>query len=152
VPANYPNSGRAENGAQAASTLFRYIYLFRSKISKAVLLSTFAPIVRLLQANDNVVHSYAAITIERLLALHLPSGPLLVPADVSQHLEHLLTLLFQALAKEDSTENEYLMKCVMRVIVFVRAQIMPIAGHCLDWCASAGRCPPIHARAPVLAV
>jgi exportin-2 (importin alpha re-exporter) len=64
-------------------------------------------------------------------------GPLLAPADVRAHLQELLRLLFAALRKADSTENEYLMKCVMRVIVFVGPEIVPIAGDCLDWCAPA---------------
>jgi Cse1 len=50
----------------------RYVYLFRSKLGKAALLEAFPAFVRLLQADSNVVHSYAAIVIERLLALHMP--------------------------------------------------------------------------------
>ena len=100
-------------------------------------MDTFPKVVRLVGADSNVVHSYAAIAIERLLALTIAGTPLFAPADVSQHLEGLLKLLFEALGKEDSTENEYLVKCVMRVVTFVGPQIVPIAGQCLDWCAAA---------------
>ena len=112
----------------------RYLYLFRSKLPKADVLAAFPAVVKLLGADSNVVHSYAAIALERLLALQLPAGPLLAPADVTDQLQPLLQGLFGALGKEDSTENEYVMKCVMRVLVFVGPQIVPIAGDCLDWC------------------
>lgn len=89
--------------------------------------------MRLLQAENNVVHSYAAIVIEKLLALRIQRQPRFVPADVSQHLTQLLQLLFAALGKPDSTENEYLIRAVMRVVAFVGPQIIPVAGGCLDW-------------------
>lgn len=137
----------------------RYIHLFRSRLPKQKLLAAFPTVMRLLQSDSNVVHSYAAIVIERLLALRVPSAPaaaaaaaagapaaaaaggmqmypLLVPADVSGHLQQLLELLFAALRKEDSTENEYVMRALMRVIVFVGAQIIPVAQLCLDLYAS----------------
>lgn len=126
---------QGDDGQQSRPAPCRYIYLFRSKLSKALLVDTFPKIVRLVGADSNVVHSYAAIALERLLALHVAGSPLLAPADVSRHLEGLLKLLFEALGKEDSTENEYLVKCVMRVVTFVGPQIVPIAGQCLDWCA-----------------
>lgn len=107
----------------------------RSQLSKETLLAAFPVVVRLLQSRANAVHSYAAIVIEKLLSLNLPTGPLFQPGDVSAHLQAVLQGLFAALAMEDSRENEYLMKCVMRVIVFVGPQIVPIAGDCLGWCA-----------------
>jgi exportin-2 (importin alpha re-exporter) len=122
----------------------RYLYLFRSRLPKAKLLAAFPVVMRLLQADSNVVHSYAAIVLERLLALRVPAAagaaaaqqPLLVPADVSGHLPQLFQLLFSTLGKPDSTENEYVMRCVMRVIMFVGPQIVPVAQGCLDWCAA----------------
>ena len=67
-------------------------------------------------------------------------GPLFAPADVEAHLQTCLQLLFAALSKPDSTENEYCMKAVMRIIVFVGPRIVPIAGDCLDWCAYMHAC------------
>jgi exportin-2 (importin alpha re-exporter) len=108
--------------------------VFRSTISKDRLLGAFPTLVRLLQADSNVVHSYSAIVVERLLTLRIARQPLLVPADVSQHISQLLQSLFAALSKPDSTENEYLMRCIMRVINFVGPDIASVAGACLDWC------------------
>ena len=44
----------------------------------------------------------------------------------------LLTNLFQAFTLGDSAENEYLMKCVMRVIAFSGADVKPVATICLQ--------------------
>lgn len=109
------------------------MYLFRSKIPKEKLLEAFPIVMRLLQADNNVVHSYASIVIEKFLALKIERQPLFVAADVSQHLNQLLQLLFSSLGKPDSTENEYLIRAVMRVVAFVGPQIIPVAGGCLDW-------------------
>jgi hypothetical protein len=130
--------------AALTSAMCRYIYIFRSKLSKPLLVETFPKIVRLVAADSNVVHSYAAIAAERLLALHINGTPLLTQQDVSEHLQELLKLLFEALGKEESTENEHLVKCVMRVINFVGPQIVPIADQCLDWCAFSNVCEHIH--------
>jgi exportin-2 (importin alpha re-exporter) len=111
--------------------------MFRSKLSKPLLVDTFPRIVNLVASDSNVVHSYAAIAAERLLALHINGEPLLTQQDVSQHLQQLMKLIFESLGKVDSTENEYLVKCVMRVINFVGPQIVPIADQCLDWCVPA---------------
>ena len=110
----------------------RYITLFRSKLSKDLLKQVFPNVVALLLAESNVVHSYAAITIERLLALKISGQPLFVPADVASCLEQLLSNLFAAFEKPDSATNEYVMMCVMRVISFVGPQIIPVADICMD--------------------
>lgn len=44
-------------------------------------------------------------------------------SELSPLLEPLLTNLFGAFGKPESGENEYLMKCVMRVIIFVGPQV-----------------------------
>lgn len=46
-------------------------------------------------------------------------------ADLQAQLEPLLNGLFGAFSKPESGENEYVMKCVMRLIVFVGPQVGP---------------------------
>lgn len=129
-----PELGTAELDVRPVlkADALRFVTLFRSTLSKALLLEAFPQVVRLLGAESNVVHSYAAICIERLLALKIGGAPLFAPPDVASQLQHLLTLLFSAFEKDDSGENEYLMKCVMRIISFVGPQIIPVASVCLD--------------------
>lgn len=47
----------------------KFLTTFRTQIPKADVLSVFPGIVRLLGSDSNVVHSYAAVCIERLLSL-----------------------------------------------------------------------------------
>ena len=44
-------------------------------------------------------------------------------ADLQAQLEPLLKSLFGAFQQPDSAENEYVMKCVMRLIIFVGPQV-----------------------------
>ena len=73
----------------------------------------------MLGAESNVVHSYAAIAIERLLSLRQAGAPRFQPAELASWLQTLLERLFGAFAFPDSAENEYVMKAIMRVISFV---------------------------------
>lgn len=85
----------------------------------------------LLGSESNVVHSYAAIAVDRLLAMREPAGgvagaaaagrggPRFQPSDLAPLLQPLLEKLFAAFKFPESGENEYLMRAVMRVIAFV---------------------------------
>jgi exportin-2 (importin alpha re-exporter) len=47
----------------------KYLTTFRSLISKADAIAVFPHVVRALNSDSNVVHSYAAIAVERLLSM-----------------------------------------------------------------------------------
>ena len=49
--------------------------------------------------------------------------PRFTPADLQSHLSPMFENLFLAFQKLESGENEYLMKCVMRVITFVGQEV-----------------------------
>ena len=49
------------------------------------------------------------------------------PLDLAPVLPQLLERLFGALYHPDSSENEYLMKCIMRVLSFMGPDIKPVA-------------------------
>ena len=57
--------------------------------------------------------------------------PRFTPADLSAHLSPLFENLFLAFQKPESAENEYLMKCVMRVITFVGTDVRPSCPYAL---------------------
>ncbi len=46
----------------------KFVTIFRAQLPKTALLEIFPLVVALLKSDSNVVHSYAAILIERLLA------------------------------------------------------------------------------------
>ena len=52
----------------------KFVITFRSQLSKAAILAAFPLLVALLQSESNVVHSYAAILVERLLTSKASSG------------------------------------------------------------------------------
>ena len=49
--------------------------------------------------------------------------PRFTPANLQSHLSPMFENLFLAFQKPESGENEYLMKCVMRVITFVGQEV-----------------------------
>jgi exportin-2 (importin alpha re-exporter) len=79
-----------------------------------------------------VVHSYAANAVERLLALKDNGQPRFAPGDLAPLLSALLEHLFAVFKVEESKENEYAMKAVMRIITFVGPQIAAAAQPCLS--------------------
>ena len=126
----------------------------------------FQRLVVLLGSDANVVHTYAAVAVERLLAqkvrliksstcqyFHSPLTFTLDKVhvaclvwvafiaempftaqeggqqrfqvqDLAPLLEPLLSALFSAFNKPDSAENEYVMRCIMRVIGFVGPEVI----------------------------
>lgn len=50
--------------------------------------------------------------------------------DLAPVLQPLLAALFTAFGKPDSAENEYVMRCIMRVIGFVGPEVILIKLYC----------------------
>lgn len=110
----------------------KFVTTFRSLLPKETCLALFPSIIALLGSEFNVVHSYAALAIERLLSLKEKGHLRFSPADLSSCLQPLLDRLFSGFKLPESAENEYLMKAVMRVIGFVGTGIAPVAVVCLQ--------------------
>ncbi|KAK9453824.1 Cse1-domain-containing protein [Dipodascopsis uninucleata] len=115
----------------------KFIHTFRNQLTKQQLMEAFPVLTSMFSSTEYVVYTYAAITIERILSIrHNSSAPgstaptfLFGKEDVSPVAEQLLTSLFQLIEKGDTpeklAENEFLMRCVMRVIVTSREAIEP---------------------------
>lgn len=94
----------------------KYVITFRGVLPKEILLKCFPPVCALLKSKSNVVHSYAALAIEKLLTVRTANGTLLfTPQEISPLRERLYNNLFAALNLSGSSENEYVMKAIMRV-------------------------------------
>ncbi|EOA26521.1 hypothetical protein CARUB_v10022574mg [Capsella rubella] len=110
----------------------KFLTLFRSHIPKPFAMQLFPELVRFLKAESNVVHSYAASCIEKLLVVKEEGGKgnRYSAGDISPFLLQLMTNLFDALKFPESEENQYLMKCIMRVlgIADISAEV---AGPCI---------------------
>ena len=111
-----PNDGAAILKADA----IKFASMFRQQLPDDALNVVLPLIINHLQAKSYVVHTYAAAWLERVLAMKRPDNKSLYrvnPQMIQQNLETMLSSLFQIITRNDYPENEYLMKCVMRVIV-----------------------------------
>ena len=121
-----------------AADALRFATLFRATLPTPALLALLPPAIACLGAPANVLHSYAALFVDRLLSSRVPAAgaaaggaagalapagaqpppgtPRVTPADLAPHLAPLLDALFAALDLPDSGENEYLMRAIVRVL------------------------------------
>eukprot|EP00897_Mesotaenium_endlicherianum_P004221 jgi/Mesen1/3827/ME000207S02837 len=108
----------------------KFLTTFRGQIPKAATLELLPRLIAFLGAESNVVHSYAANCIERMLVVRDPGGqPRFAPADLAPFTERILLALFNALQLPDSGENQYVMKCIMRVVSC--ADVRHLAPQCI---------------------
>ena len=110
----------------------KYLYLFRSLITKEQWQSVLPLLVNRLGDSNYVVHTYAAIVLERVLYLTEDTGKSVVdPSNITplskDLLEHLFSLIENDKAPEKVQENEYLMRCVMRVLIVIKEAVSPVA-------------------------
>ncbi|PWW80395.1 Cse1-domain-containing protein [Tuber magnatum] len=99
----------------------KYLYTFRSQLTKSQISDAFPLLARHFESPNYVVYTYTAITVERLLAMTSDGEPLFHPEDLGPYakdlFENLFRLIEQGVTPEKIQENEYLMRCVMRVII-----------------------------------
>ncbi|EZF68649.1 hypothetical protein H105_08670 [Trichophyton soudanense CBS 452.61] len=122
----------AETGVQPILKVdaIKYLYSFRSIITKDQWREIMPLLVKHLASSDYVVYTYAAIAVERVFVLTDASGAQIVPAsDITPLAGQLLEHLFQLVQKESSApkvqENEFIMKCIMRVLVVIKDAAVP---------------------------
>lgn len=111
----------------------RYISTFRQQLPRDVLLKTLPHLMRYLASSVPVVNTYSAHALEKILTLKAPNSKdyLINRFDLKPHLETLLNNLFN-LIQPVTGENEYIMKCLMRVCVVIQDEIMPYVGVTLS--------------------
>jgi exportin-2 (importin alpha re-exporter) len=115
----------------------KYLYTFRSQLTKEQWQAAFQPLVQNMGASNYVVYTYAAIAVERLLYLTDNSGSRIFGrADIEPFAKDLLEHLFKLMEKESSPpkmqENEFLMRCIMRVLIVMNTGIQAFDDMVLD--------------------
>jgi exportin-2 (importin alpha re-exporter) len=109
----------------------KYLYTFRSQLTKAQWSAAFPPLVKNLASSNYVVYTYAAIAVERVLVLtndaneHIFGKEEVEPFS-KDLLEYLFKLVEQDPAPEKVQENEFLMRCVMRILIVLKEGILPV--------------------------
>ena len=129
--ANIANDLISESGVEPILKVdaIKYLYTFRSQMSREQWRDAFPLLVKHLGSSNYVVYSYAAIAIERVLALTDEARrPIVTQTDVApvskDLLEHLFHLIVKHPAPEKIQENEFLMRCVMRVLIIIRDDVV----------------------------
>ncbi|POS76247.1 importin alpha re-exporter [Diaporthe helianthi] len=115
----------------------KYLHNFRSQLTKDQWLAAFQPLIKNLASEEYVVYTYAAIAVERVLYLSNDSGEhLFSRADIEPVAKDLLDHLFNLVEKDKTPpkmqENEYLMQCIMRVLIVINTGVRPIIDGVLD--------------------
>ncbi|KAF2810847.1 Cse1-domain-containing protein [Mytilinidion resinicola] len=108
----------------------KYVYVFRSQLTPQYWHVAFPLLVNHLGSSNYVVYTYAAIAVERALFMTDDTRQPIIPkpdvVSLSKNLlSHLFTLIQKDSAPEKIQENEFLMKCVMRVLIFIREGVLP---------------------------
>uniref|UniRef100_A0A671NVY1 Exportin-2 n=1 Tax=Sinocyclocheilus anshuiensis TaxID=1608454 RepID=A0A671NVY1_9TELE len=104
----------------------KYVMTFRSQLPKEQLLEAVPLLVAHLQTESIVQHTYAAHSLERLFTMRgANNATLITPAEMAPFTEQLLNNLFKALAIPGSSENEYIMKAIMRSFSLLQDAIVP---------------------------
>lgn len=102
----------------------KYIMTFRNQLTKEQLVTTIPLLVDHLKNPNVVVYTYAAITVDRLFSMTSFSDSMYAPVfnkhDIQPYASDLLTNLFTLIlanqVPEKLSENEFLVKSVMRVL------------------------------------
>lgn len=115
----------------------KYLYTFRSLITKEQWHDAFPLLVKHLGSSEYIVYSYAAIALERVMALtDEHNQPMISEDDVrslaGQLLQHLFARIEKSTEPARLQENEFLMRCVMRVLIVIRDGVIPITDIVLD--------------------
>ena len=114
----------------------KFLYTFRSQLTREQWTAAFPPLVKNLASSNYVVYTYAAIAVERVLFLTNDAGQHVFGKDevspfAKDLLEHLFQLIEKDSAPEKIQENEFLMRCVMRVLIVIRDGVLPIVDDIL---------------------
>lgn len=108
------------------SDALKFVMIFRSLLGPQTIVACIPHLIRHLQAESVVVHSYAACAIEKILIMRDDSNSLLVTSTVlAPFTNDLLGGLFGTLALAGSQENEYVMKAIMRSFNTLQGATMP---------------------------
>ncbi|KAM3504622.1 hypothetical protein MY10362_003440 [Beauveria mimosiformis] len=114
----------------------KFLYTFRSQLNMEQWKQAIGPLVRNLNSSNYVVYTYAAIAVERVLYLTDDNGNRTFNReDVEPLSKDLLDHLFKLIEKDHSPaklqENEFLMRCVMRILIVIKDGAAPVLDNAL---------------------
>lgn len=136
---NILNDLMAESGVEPIIKVdaIKYLYTFRSQLTRDQWLAAFPLLVKNLASSNYVVYTYTAIAVERVLSLTNDSNQhILGQQEIVPYSDELLSHIFDLLLSDPTPakvqENEFLMRCVMRVLIIIREGVLPIVDKVLE--------------------
>lgn len=110
----------------------KYLYVYRSILSAEQWQAAFPLLVQHLNSDNYVVYTYAAIAVDRALHLTNEQRQPIIPRESivplsKDLLQHLFKLITKDTKPEKVQENEFLIKCVMRVLIVIRESVASIS-------------------------
>ncbi|KAK9511317.1 hypothetical protein O3M35_005891 [Rhynocoris fuscipes] len=109
----------------------RYLIKFRSVLPPQILIASLQNIIRHILADNVVVRSYAACTIEKMLVVRHNTALLITEQTLAPLAGDLLKSLFQSFSFKGSEENEYVMKAIMRSFATLQESVIPYLAELL---------------------
>lgn len=109
--------------------VIKVICVFRALLPSPMLLHVLPHLVRYLQSKHVVIQTYAAMCIERFLTIKesgsTTKNPLMKISknDIIPHFQPLFGGLFAVLENPTLSENDYVMKCIMRALIVIGEDI-----------------------------
>lgn len=126
------NAGNTAEFPILKSDCVKYILTFRSQLPPAMVKAAFPYLVHFLKFPAVVLHTYSAAAIDKALIMKDANGSaLLKQTDLAAVTEDLLKNLFGAFDFPGSSENEYVMKAVMRSFSALQESVVPYLAHLL---------------------
>jgi exportin-2 (importin alpha re-exporter) len=103
----------------------KFLMTFRTVLGQQIV-GTIPQVIRHLQSDSYVVHSYAGCNLEKMLIMKDSAGnPLVSQETLAPFATDIVGGLFTALDKPNSNENEYIMKAIMRTFSTLNEHTMP---------------------------
>ncbi|KKA27869.1 hypothetical protein TD95_003231 [Thielaviopsis punctulata] len=115
----------------------KYLYTFRSQLSRDQWKGAFPHLIKCIGSSNYIIYTYAAIAVERLLFLTDDSGQAILSRDdiegfASDLLQHLFKLIERDSSPTKLQENEFLMRCVMRILIVLKDKVVAVMPTVLE--------------------
>jgi exportin-2 (importin alpha re-exporter) len=115
------------------ATAVKFVMTFRNQFSKEQLVALTPLLITHLASPIVVVHTYAAMTIERIMTTKDETKqPKFGIDELRPFLNTIFAALFGIIDNTNNNENEYAMKCIMRTLSVAGADIVPATQEVLD--------------------
>ncbi len=115
----------------------KFVHEFRNQLEKENLVLVFPQLMHHVSSHNHVIHTYAAMAVERILAIKTSTGPMFNADDlklvVQPLCQNLVHLIMGKKTAEKMSENDLLMKALMRVLLLAQGDLLkPIIQFLVD--------------------